>query len=67
VLEAIHPSEALQAWHVYLQVAKGFPDPQSRLPKVEERMKSLQEKLSKTRESSPALSQGTGIVSGKNL
>ena len=67
VLETIHPSEALQAWHVYLQVAKGFPDPQGRLPKVEERIKSLQKKLSETGGSSPAPSQGKETVAEKNL
>jgi len=67
VLEAIHPSEALQAWQAYLQVAKGFPDPQGRLPKVAERVKSLQKKLSQAGKPSPALSKGTGAVSGKNL
>jgi tetratricopeptide (TPR) repeat protein/tRNA A-37 threonylcarbamoyl transferase component Bud32 len=42
VLESIHPSEALQAWEVYLQVAQDFPDPQGRLSKVEARMKAMQ-------------------------
>ena len=65
VLEAIHPLQALEAWQVYLQVARGFPDPQGRLAKAEERMKSLQRKFSLARKPSPASSQGTATVPGK--
>jgi tetratricopeptide (TPR) repeat protein len=65
VLEADHPEKALEAWQIYLEVAKGFPDPQGRLLKAGERMKSLQKRLSLTRKPSPGPSHGIGTVLGK--